>query len=68
MDIFDRPYDHEDAISGLLEALDESDTGVDPHALLVAIQANLEEQRRALADRLKNAPVPVFGPEERMPL
>lgn len=67
-DIYDEMVPYEDAIAALLDALDESDTGIDPHPLLVAIQANLAEQRAILAARLKAAPAPVYGPEEECPV
>lgn len=66
-DIYEEQLPYENAIAGLLDALDESDTGIDPHPLLVAIQTNLEEQRAILAARLKAAPPVLIGPEERCP-
>lgn len=67
-DLYSEQLPYEDALAALLDALDESDTGIDPHALLAAIQANLEEQRKALAARLKAAPPALIGPEERCPV
>lgn len=54
-DLVGQQLPYEDAIGALLDALDESDTGIDALELLVAIQAGLERQRRALAERLKAA-------------